>query len=117
MDAEPKRRWQEHLPAILILGSPVAAAGMMLSVALTDIFLLPESDLMTVGVTLIVPINALLGAVGAAAGALRVGGTVPTRIAVLLASVVFAAAVYLGAIELAAEFIPGFANGFERYGP
>ena len=113
----PTPPWKEHLPAVLILGSPAAAAGMTLSVALTDVFLLPESGPGTVGITLMVPINALLGAAGAAAGALRVGGTVPTRIAVLIASVVFAAAVYGGALAATTEFIPGFGEGFERYGP
>ena len=118
-DGDPTpRRWRDHLPAVLILGSPAAAAGMTLSVILTDIFLLPgEAPIITVGVTLAVPINALLGVAGAAAGALRVGGTVSTRVAVLVASVGFAAAVYGGTIELAAALIPGFAEGFERYGP
>lgn len=101
------------MPAILILGSPTVAAGMMLSVALTDIYLLPETTLGRIGVTLIVPINGLLAVVGAAAGALRVGGTVPTRIAVLIASVVFAGVVYVAALQVANEFIPGF----KRYGP
>ncbi len=116
-DIPAPRHWREHLPAVLILGSPALAAGMTLTVALTNIFLLPQTPLGTVGVTLIVPINALLGAVGAAAGALRVGGNVSTRIAVLIASVGFAAAVYLGSITSAEEFIPDFADGFERYGP
>ena len=106
-------RWREHLPAVLILGSPAGAAGMMLSVAATDIFLLPETGVGRVGVTFVVAINGLLAVGGAAAGALRVGGTVPTRVAVVIASVVFAGVAYLAAVHLANALLPGF----ERYGP
>lgn len=113
MDAEPKRRWKEHLPAVLILGSPAAAAGMAHGVALAGHFLLPDVDWVTVGAAVILRLNFLLGPVGAAAGALRVGGTVPTRVAVVIAAVVFAAAVYAGAIGLTFGFIPGYAD---RYG-
>jgi hypothetical protein len=108
------RRWKEHLPAILILGSPVAAAGMAHSVALIGLFLMPEVGLLNIAASAILAINGLLAVLGAAAGALRVGGTAPTRIAVLIASVVFAAAVYLGTIHFADDFIPGYG---ERYGP
>ena len=81
--------WRNHLPAVLILGSPIIAAGMMLIVALTDVFLLSETTLMRIGVTLIVPINFALACLGAAMGTLRVGGNVSTRIAVLIVSVGF----------------------------
>jgi hypothetical protein len=107
------RRWREHLPAILILGSPAFAAGMAHSVGLAGIYLLPESDVVTVAAALMLRINVLLAPIGAAAGALRVGGTVSTRVAVVIASIVFAAAVYLATIGLTFGFIPGYA---ERYG-
>jgi hypothetical protein len=113
MGAEPKRSWKEHLPAVLILGSPAAAVGMAHGVALAGHFLVPDVDWITVGGALILRLNFLLGPVGAAAGALRVGGRVSTRVAVLIASVVFAAAVYAGAIGLTFGFIPGYAD---RYG-
>lgn len=58
-----------------------------------------------------------LSPIGAAVGALRVAGTVSTRIAVTLASMSFAVTVYLLTIPLAMEFIPGFTEGFEKYGP
>lgn len=108
------QRWREHLPALLILGSPAVAAGMMLSVTLAGVYLLPESDLVTVGGAAIARLNVLLGPVGAAAGALRVGGTVSTRVAVLIASVVFAAAIYFAAIAAVASTVPEWG---ERYGP
>ncbi len=116
------RRWREHLPAILILGSPAVAAGMAHCVALTGLFLLPDVDVVTIGAAVILRLNVFLAPVGAAAGALRVGGTVSTRVAVLIASVVFAAAAYVGSIVLATEFIPGFVERYDgrqsmRLGP
>lgn len=109
--------WRQHLPAILILGSPTIAAGLMLTAAITEMFLLPSTGLGRIGLTLMVPINFLFGAFGAGAGALRVGGNLSTRIAVFIASIGFAAAVYGGTIFYAHELIPGFAEGFRRYGP
>jgi len=106
-------RWREHLPAVLILGSPTVAAGMMLSVVATDLFLLPETGVGRVGVTLVVAINGSLAVIGAAMGALRVGGTVSARVAVVIASVVFAGVAYLATVHLANALLPGF----ERYGP
>ncbi len=110
---EPKRSWKESLPAILIVGSPLAAAGMAHSVALIGHFFLPNEDWITVGAAIMLRLNLLLAIVGTAAGALRVSGTVPTRIAVVIASVIFAAVVYLGTIGLTFTFIPGYAD---RYG-
>jgi len=89
----------------------------MLTAALTEMFLLPGSMFGTMGLTLIVPINFLFGAFGAGVGALRVGGNTSTRVAVFIASIGFAAAVYGGTIFYAHELIPGFAEGFKRYGP
>ena len=108
-----RRRWREHLPAFLILGSPAAAAGMAHAVGLAGHYLLPGVDWVTVGAAVILRLNVLLGPIGAAAGALRVGGTVPTRVAVAIASIVFAAAAYLATIAAAFTFIPGYAD---RYG-
>ncbi len=119
MDSKSAARghWKDHLPAILILGSPVLAAGSMLTAALTEMFLLPRTGLGVIGLTLLIPINFLLGAFGAAVGALRINGNVSTRIAVFIASIGFAAAVYGGTIFYAHELIPGFAEGFKKYGP
>lgn len=114
MDAEPKHRWRDQLPALLILGSPVAAAGMAHAVALADFLLLTDLPLVTVAAAIILRLNFLLAAVGSAAGGLRVGGTVPTRIAVALASAVFAGAAYFASIALAAQLVPGYPD---RYGP
>ena len=114
MDAEPKRPWwRMHLPAVLILGSPAAAAGMAHAVALAGHFLLPEVDWVTVAAAVILRLNALIGPVGAAVGAVRVGGTVPTRVAVAIASIVFAAVAYLATVALTFTVIPGYAD---RYG-
>lgn len=113
MSQKPKHPWRDHLPALLILGSPALAAGMMLSVALTETHLLPRTGAGRIGVTLLVAINGLLAVAGFAAGALRVGGTVPTRVAILIASAVFAAVAYLATVHLANAFLPGF----DRYGP
>lgn len=119
MDSKSAARghWKDHLAAILILGSPVLAAGSMLTAALTEMFLLPRTGLGVIGLTLLIPINFLLGAFGAAVGALRINGNVSTRIAVFIASIGFAAAVYGGTIFYAHELIPGFAEGFKQYGP
>ena len=106
-------RWRAHLPAVLILGSPAAAAGMAHGVCLAGHFLLPEVDWVTVVGAVALRLNVLLGPVGAVAGAIRVGGTVPTRVAVAVASVVFAAAAYLAAVGLAFTLISGYAD---RYG-
>ena len=113
MDAEPNRHWTRHLPAVLILGSPAAAAGMAHAVALAGHFLLPDVGWITVGGAVILRLNFLLAPLGAAAGALRVGGTVPTRVAVAIASAVVSAAAYVGAIGLTFTLIPGYAD---RYG-
>lgn len=114
-DDDPNpRRWKEHLPAVLILGSPAAAAGLAHAVAMTDFFLLTDAPAATVFAAAALRINFLLGIAGSAAGGLRVGGTVPTRVAVVIASAVFAGAAYLGTIGVAAGLIPGYA---ERYGP
>ena len=113
-DVPNPRRRREHLPAALILGSPATAAGMAHAVALTDFFLLPDVAPVTVLAAVVFRVNALLAVAGAAAGGLRVGGPVSTRVAVTVASAVFAGAAYLGTVALAAALIPGYA---ERYGP
>lgn len=100
-------RWREHLPGFLILGSPVVASAMTLCVALTDIYLLPAMDLVEFGAETIVPINGLLAALAAAAGGLRVGGTVPRRIAVTIAAFGFAGALYAVVLTAAVLLLPG----------
>ena len=110
---DSKRSWKEHLPILLILGSPLAAAGMAHSVALVGHFFLPHEDWITVGAAIMLRLNFLLAPIGAAAGALRIGGTLTRRLAVLIASVLLAAVMYLGMIGLTFTLIPGYAD---RYG-
>lgn len=101
------------MPACLILGSPIAAAGLAHSVALIGHFLLPEVAWLTVLAALMLRFNFLLATFGSAIGAIRVSGSVPTRVAIVIASVVCAAAIYAASIYLTFEFIPGYAD---RYG-
>lgn len=82
-------------------------------VGLTGHYLLPDVDWVTVGAAIILRLNVLLGPIGAATGAVRVGGTTSTRVAVAIASIVFAVTGYLATIAGAFTFIPGYAD---RYG-
>ena len=101
------------MPALLILGSPIAAAGMAHAVALIGHFLLPNEDWVVVTAAIMLRLNLLLAPIGSVVGALRISGSAPKRVAVLLASVVSAAAIYVASIFVTFLFIPGYAA---RYG-
>ena len=100
--------WGERWPGMLIVGSPMLAAAMTLSVALTDVYLLPRADLLTYGAEAIVPINGVLGAIASAAGAVRQNGGTATRVIAMVAAFVWAVAVYVIVMVLATVLVPEF---------
>lgn len=106
------QRLRDNLPGILILGSPLVAAGIAHSVCLVGHFLLPEVKWIVVGGAIMLRLNALLAIAGSVAGALRVGGSLLTRIAVVIAAGVFAVAAYLPTIALTFTLIPGYADKY-----